>query len=195
MIQAGGESRRMGQNKALLPFNGQRLIERLISRIRVITDEVLVISNQPETFNFLHTPGFTDLLPGNGALGGLFTAFSIAHTPLVAVVACDMPFVNSKLLDAQIKKLIRQNADGMVPRHAGGCEPFHAVYRREVCLAAVKGSLERGLKRADSWYASVNMGFIETEEIVRYDPAGYAFFNINSPEDYQQALLLAAREG
>ena len=93
VIQAGGESRRMGQNKALLPFKGQLLIERVISRIKVISEEVLVTSNEPDLFDFLGIPICSDLITGKGALGGLFTAFSIAHTPLVAVVACDMPFV------------------------------------------------------------------------------------------------------
>ena len=78
----------------------------------------------------------------------------------------------------------------MVPRHADGCEPFHAVYRREVCLAAVKASLELGQKRADSWFPSVQMGYIEHEDIMRYDPSGHAFFNINCPEDYQQAIKI-----
>jgi len=184
----------MGQNKALLPFIGQTLIEKVISRIKVFSKEILVTSNEPDLFDFLHIPVYADLITGKGALSGLFTAFSVTRTPLVAVVACDMPFVNPQLLNAQIKMLIEQNTDGMVPRHAGGCEPFHAVYQREICLEAVKSSLDREQKRADSWFPLVNMGFIEKEDIVRYDPAGHAFFNINSPEDYQQALLLADRE-
>ena len=191
VIQAGGESRRMGQNKALLPFMGQTLIERVISRIKVISDEVLVTSNDPGLFDFLHLPVSTDLVPGRGALSGLFTAFSITHTPLVAVVACDMPFISPQLLSAQIKMLIEQKVDAMVPRHEDGTEPFHAVYRREACLKAVKASLDLGQKRVDSWFPSVCMGYIELEDIMRYDPSGHAFFNINSPEDYQQAIEIA----
>lgn len=194
VIQAGGESRRMGQNKALLPFMGQSLIERVISRIKVISEEILITSNEPNLFDFLHIPVFADLVPDRGALGGLFTAFSITHTPLVAVVACDMPFVNPQLLEAQIKSLVDQNKDCMVPRHQNGTEPFHAVYRREVCCAAVKASLDLEHKRVDSWFPVVHMGFFEAEEITRYDPSGNAFFNINSPEDYQQAILLANQE-
>jgi molybdopterin-guanine dinucleotide biosynthesis protein A len=191
VIQAGGESRRMGQNKALLTFMGQTLIERVISRIKFISDEVLVTSNEPGLFDFLHLPVSADLVPGRGALSGLFTAFSITHTPLVAVVACDMPFVSPQLLSAQIKMLIEQNAEGIVPRHKDGTEPFHSIYRREVCLAAVETSIDLGRKRVDSWFPVVRMGYIEHEDIMRYDPSGHAFFNINSPEDYQQAIEIA----
>jgi len=191
VIQAGGESRRMGQNKALLPFMGQSLIERVISRIKAISDEIIITSNDPGLFDFLHVPVFADLVPGRGALSGLFTAFSIAHTPLVAVVACDMPFVSTQLLEAQVELLIKQNMDGIVPRHDNGTEPFHAVYRREECREAVKASLDLEHRRVDSWFPTVRMGYMEREDIMRYDPSGHAFFNINSPEDYRRAIEIA----
>jgi molybdopterin-guanine dinucleotide biosynthesis protein A len=191
VIQAGGESRRMGQNKALLPFLGQTLIERVISRIKDIADEVVITSNEPGMFDFLHLPVYPDLVPGRGALGGLYSAFSIANSPLVAVVACDMPFANSSLLNAQMELLIKQKVDGMVPRHENGTEPFHAVYQRETCRLAVKSSLDLGKKRADSWFPVVRMGYIEHEDTLRYDPTGYAFYNLNNPEDYQQAIEIA----
>lgn len=195
VVQAGGESRRMGQNKALLPFLGKTLIERVISRIKVVSDEILITSNEPALFEFMNLPVFADVVSGKGALGGLYTAFSMANSPLVAVVACDMPFVNPQLLIALRELLIADNYDAVVPRLSAGCEPFHAVYRREVCLEAVKASLDQGLKRADSWHPLVRMGYFNPEDIARYDPSGLAFFNINDPEEYRHALEIAEKEG
>ena len=83
-IQAGGESRRMGSDKALLPFLGSPLVLRLFSRLAWIADEVLVTSNQPEPYRFLGLIPIPDLLPGLGALGGLYAALSAASHPFAA---------------------------------------------------------------------------------------------------------------
>ncbi|HEX9030179.1 MAG TPA: molybdenum cofactor guanylyltransferase, partial [Anaerolineales bacterium] len=130
VVQAGGESRRMGQDKALLPFLGKPLITRILGRVRPIADELLVTTNRPENYSFLELPLFSDRLPGRGALGGLYTALSIANRPLVGVVACDMPFVSAALLAAARDLLADPTIDAVIPRTADGTEPFHAVYRR-----------------------------------------------------------------
>ena len=90
-VQAGGESSRMGQDKALMPFLGRPLIQRVTDRLAPIADEVIVTTNHPEDYRFLGLPLFPDLKPGRGALGGLYTALSSATCESVAVVACDMP--------------------------------------------------------------------------------------------------------
>lgn len=191
VIMAGGESRRMGQDKALVPFLGQPLIQRVVARVAALGDEVLVTGNQPDSLAFLGLPVYPDLLPGRGALSGLYTAFASAQHPLVAVVGCDMPFVSSALLAALRDALLSQAVDAVVPRTGRGLEPFHAVYRREPCLAAVKAALEAGLKRADSWHAQVRMAYFSEAEIARYDPRGEAFININTLEELRDAERIA----
>ncbi len=89
----------MGQNKAIPLFKGQPLIQRVVDRVQLVADELLVTTNGPELLKFLNLPMFVDTLPGTGALGGLYTALSAASNPLVAVIACDMPFVSAGLLE------------------------------------------------------------------------------------------------
>lgn len=190
VVQAGGDSRRMGQNKALLPFHGQTLIERVISRVIGIADELIVTSNHPEDLAFLGYPIKPDIRRNQGALGGIFTALSVASCPAVAVVACDMPFVNARLLHRQLDLLTNHGSDGVVPSHEAGYEPFHAVYRRESCLPAVELALDLCKKRADAWFGEVNLEFITLDLIQPYDPEGTAFLNINDEQDYQKALAL-----
>ena len=143
VIQAGGESRRMGQDKALLPFLGKALIRRVIERVGSLADELLVTTNRPEAYGFLNLPLVTDLIPGRGALGGLYTAMSAARKPLVAVVACDMPFASAALLAAQRDLLLATGSDAVIPQTGGGTEPFHAVYRRDACLPAIQAAIGR----------------------------------------------------
>lgn len=191
VIQAGGESRRMGTDKALLPFLGQPLILRPLSRLAGMAEEVLVTSNHPENYRFLGLTPLPDLLPGHGALGGLFTALSVAKYPNVAVVACDMPFASLVILTLELVLLQETDADAVIPRSAGGTEPFHAVYRRESCLPYVHSALEMGKRRVDAWFGEVNIRYLEIEEMLPYDAEGLAFLNINTPQELREAERIA----
>jgi molybdopterin-guanine dinucleotide biosynthesis protein A len=190
-IQAGGDSRRMGQDKALIPFLGKPLIQRVMERVAMLADEILVTTNNPEAFGFLQVPLVMDILPGTGALGGLYTALYAAAQPLVAVVACDMPFVNSQILSAARHLLEETSADVAIARTEEGFEPFHAVYRREACLAAVRLALAAGERKLISWFPAVQVALLPTEIITRCDPQQLAFWNLNTPQELAQAEALA----
>jgi molybdopterin-guanine dinucleotide biosynthesis protein A len=191
VIQAGGESHRMGEDKARLNFRGQPLIVRVMERVARLADEILVTTNQPEAYSFLHVPCVSDLLPGHGALGGLYTALSAAKDPLVAVIACDMPFVSPELLVFQRDVLLATSVDATIPRTPQGLEPFHAIYRKETCLPLVQAALKKGQRRVDSWLAQADIRYLTPEEIAVYDPDGLAFLNINTPEDLATAIQQA----
>ena len=195
VIQAGGASRRMGQDKALLPFLGQPLITRVIQRLVGLADEVIINTNRPEAYRFLGLPAEPDVIPGRGALGGLYSALTIAGQPLVAVVACDMPFVNPDLLAAQRLILEETGCDAVIPVTEQGTEPFHAVYRRENCLPAIKAAVDAGSWRVNSWFSHANVYFLTQLETSKYDPLQLAFRNVNTPEDYNEAEQLAREIG
>jgi len=187
VIQAGGQSSRMGQDKALKLFLGSSLIQRVIERLSPIADEILVTTNHPEDYAFLNLPLFTDLKPGRGSLGGLYTALFSAKHSIVAVAACDMPFANAELFKAASAILVEEEADVVIAKTSEGYEPLHAVYRRETCIPAIEAAIASDKWRMDSWFPQVKMRLLTPEEINRYDPQGVAFSNINTPEEFAQA--------
>lgn len=187
VVQAGGESRRMGQNKALMPFMGRALIQRVISRVMPIADELIINANQPDIFGFLDFPVVADLIPGIGALGGLYTSIHSAQQPLVCVLACDMPFVQTELLRAQVEILLREGVDVVIPNSGEGLEPLHAIYRRETCLPAIQRAVEAGQRRMISWFSDVKVREMTVEEAVRFDPDLLSFTNVNTPEEFERA--------
>jgi len=191
VIQAGGESTRMGANKALMPFLGRPLIERVIEQLQPVAGKRFVVTNEPESFAFLDLPLYPDLLPGFGALGGLYTALARADTPWVGMVACDMPFASARLLEAEFALLEEGDADVVIPHSGEGYEPFHAVFRREACLSAVKTALEQGQRRMISWLPVVKVLTMGVDELRRYDPDLLAFQNVNTPEEFAAAEQLA----
>ena len=191
VIQAGGDSRRMGQDKGLLSFLGQPLAARVYQRVQPLADEILVTTNRPEGYHFLEVRLVPDMLPGRGALGGLYTALQAASHPIVIVIACDMPFVNPGLLRAQAQILEAEQVDLVIPRSGEGLEPFHAVYRRAACLGPIQAALQANKWRVDSWFSKVRVRMVESDDVAGYDPRGMAFKNVNTPEELLQAEELA----
>lgn len=191
VIQAGGESRRMGRDKGLAPFLGEPLILRALKRVAPIADELLVTTNNPDAYRFLGVALYPDIYPGLGALGGLFTAISSARGDLVAVVACDMPFISLPILSLAYERLSRNNADVAIPKTSQGYEPFHAIYRKSTCLLPIKRALEAGERRLISWFPSVTITVLDEQDLRQLDPLGLAFQNINTPEELRQAEALA----
>ncbi len=187
VVQAGGQSSRMNENKALKLFAGQPLIQRVIARLAPIADEVLVTTNQPADFAFLDLPLFPDLKPGRGPLGGLYTALVSARNPIVAVVACDMPFANAPLFEAAASILVQEEADVVIPKTPEGFEPLHAIYRRETCIPAIESAIALDQWRMISWFPQVKIRVLGLDEVDRYDPEHIAFWNVNTPEEFIEA--------
>ncbi len=185
----------MGENKALKPFLGRPLIQRVMERVQPIADELFITTNQPEAFTFLSVPLVTDLRPGRGALGGLYTAIVSAHQPHVAVVACDMPFASAPLLLAASGLLEQDAADVVIASTNEGFEPLHAVYRRETCLPAIESAMEADQWKVISWFPGVRVRTLTLEEIAPHDPDRLAFWNLNTPAEFADAEGRAALSG
>jgi molybdopterin-guanine dinucleotide biosynthesis protein A len=200
-IQAGGQSSRMGEDKALKTFLGRPLIQRVIERLAPIADEIIVTTNRPEAYTFLDVRLIPDLKPGRGALGGLYTAIASAAHPIVAVVACDMPFASATFIETASGLLIEEEADVVIARAAPraqragksdeGYEPLHAVYYRATCLPAIEAAIDADQWKVIAWFPRVKVRVLTAEEIKPLDPAGLAFWNVNTPEEFAKAEQIA----
>jgi molybdopterin-guanine dinucleotide biosynthesis protein A len=184
----------MGEDKALRPFLGRPMIERVVGRLKPVADEILVTTNRPEEYAFLHLPLFTDLVPDRGALGGLYTAIACAGMPLVAVVACDMPFASASLIEMAARLMLEEDVDVVIAGSAEGFEPLHAVYRKAACLPAIESAIETGLWKVIAWFPQVKVRTLKAEELQAADPPGLAFWNVNTPEEFAEAERLASAD-
>ncbi len=199
-VQAGGASSRMGEDKALKPFLGRPLIQRVVDRLRPIADELIVTTNHPEDYSFLLDSKVSrlwdlrlvsDLKPGRGALGGLYTAIASAAHPLVAVVACDMPFASARLIEAMTSLMVEEEADVVICKSDEGYEPIHAIYRRATCLPAIEAAIDADQWKVIAWFAQVKVHTLMPDDVRQYDPSGLAFWNVNTPEEFAKAEEIA----
>jgi molybdopterin-guanine dinucleotide biosynthesis protein A len=187
VIQAGGQSSRMGEDKALKPLHGRPLIQHVIDRMLPIADEIIVTTNRPAEYEFLNLRLVPDLKPGRGALGGLYTAIASATSPLVAVVACDMPFASPMLFEGARRLMVEEDVDVVIAKTDEGYEPLHALYRRETCLPAVESAISADQWKVISWFPQVKVRVLDSDEVKSFDPSGLCFWNLNTPEEFLQA--------
>ena len=206
IIQAGGESRRMGRSKATVPFLGEPLLLRGVRCLLPLADEFIITTNEPQNLTFLsewtengRIRLVTDICDIRGALRGINTAFSAATTEYVAMIACDMIFPSCRLIEAELKALIETGCDAAVPHTLYGYEPFHGVYRRKTCLAAVEAALADGEERAASWFNRISVREFTPEMIDEIEPRGCCFVNANTPDELaaaeQQVMACLVQEG
>lgn len=190
VILAGGQSRRMGVNKAFLKVGHRFLIERVISQVSIVAKEVIVVTNTPDEYAHLSYPTVADVFPGKGSLGGIYSGLKAASNPYVLVVGCDMPFLNASLLRYML--LLTPGYDVVVPRTEQGVEPLHALYSK-ACLPAMEQLLQQDNLKVIAFYSQVRVRYVEQEEIKILDPQLLSFFNVNTPDDLRWARKRVAK--
>lgn len=186
---AGGKSSRMGSNKALLDFQGQRLIDRIAGQFTAWFEQVVLVTNTPEVYADLGLPMVGDRIPGLGPLGGIEAGLQASAHPATFMAACDMPFLNQALIGYLLD--LSAGADVVVPVVGGEYEPMHAVYG-QACLPAVRACLDAGVYRIVRFYAGLRVRPVAEAEVARFGRPERLFFNCNTPEDLARARQLAA---
>jgi molybdopterin-guanine dinucleotide biosynthesis protein A len=192
-ILAGGQSQRMGRDKAFLSFRGRPLIRWVIDRLRDITDDMVIIAPLTNEYLALGLRVTPDRLDGRGSLGGLYTALSSATHPLAAVVPCDAPFISPVLLAHERDLLSSSGLDAVVPSSMESLEPLHAVYRCETCRPAIRAALDAGEQRMIAWHSRVRVRVLTSAETAVFDASGLMFINLNTPNDFMTAEHLDGR--
>jgi molybdopterin-guanine dinucleotide biosynthesis protein A len=190
IVLAGGQSTRLGQDKALLEIQGRTLVERVIDRLRCVVARIVLVTNSPDRFAFLALPTARDRIPGVGTLGGLHAGLGAIDTEYGLVVGCDMPFLSVALLRHIIS--LRGSHDVVMPCLGKHYEPLHALYAR-CCLPSFERSILLGERRIMQACAGMFIQYVEEEQITRLDPECLSFFNVNTPEDLERANQVLAR--
>ena len=189
VILAGGESRRMGRNKALMHLGDETLIARTLKRLRIVTDEIILVSNSAHLYTELGVQVYEDLVTNSGALGGVYTGLSYAANNAVLCIACDMPILQPKLMRYLVSVL--GEYDAVVPYTQGVKESnpklqtLCAVYSRH-CRQVIRQMLDEGELRLHALCDRVTVRMVPPDEWQNFDPKGLSFVNINTREDFEK---------
>jgi molybdopterin-guanine dinucleotide biosynthesis protein A len=190
IILAGGDSQRMGRDKANLLLGEQTLLQRVIATMQQIFPGVIVSVRQPRPE--IDLPQVCDE-PANGGMPGVGgplagVAACLAHvtTPWVFVVACDMPFVAPAMVEMLGK--YRSQYQAVVPVVQGHQQTLAAFYARG-CLDAIRAHLDAGGKNSlRAVLEQLQVRYVDEAELLEADPALHSFFDLDTPQDVASAL-------
>jgi molybdopterin-guanine dinucleotide biosynthesis protein A len=185
IVLAGGKSSRMGKPKALLPFGDEPLIVHVVATLRRLCAEVVVVAAPEQELPALPVTLVRDEVAHQGPVGGIYYGLSAAAADISFVTSCDSAFLNPRLIAHLVSRISEH--DVVVPHWQGRFQPLHAVYRRSV-LPLLEQQLARSELRPIYLFEKVRTLRIDEDEIRRFDPDGSSFFNMNTPEDYAEAL-------
>jgi len=181
LILAGGESRRMGRDKAWLELDGRPLIERAVERLRRLgIREILISGRAGEDYSALNCPVLLDRAPGLGPLGGIERGLRECTTHMLLVLAVDLPRMSPAFL---IK--MQQASDhliGVVPELNGRLEPLAAIYPQRCHTLALAALARAQLSVRDFATACLRDQAVRIYPVTERDAP--EFLNWNRPDDF-----------
>jgi molybdopterin-guanine dinucleotide biosynthesis protein A len=187
ILAGGGATRFEGKPKGLELVGGERILDRLARVMEgALGTPPLLVANASDASTWrpdLRT--VTDVRPGFGALGGIYTAVVSAPAPVVCV-AWDMPFVSESLIQALAHGLTQY--DAMLPQSDGrrGVEPLCAAYG-PACAEAISASLDEGDLRAIGFHRRIQVGILPLAQVRTLAEPDLLFFNVNTADDLARA--------
>ncbi len=188
IILAGGQSRRMGQNKSLMKLNGIRLIDRIIGECLPISEKVILVSNHdlddiPEEVLIVDD---LSQFKGQGPLAGIWTGLTLAKEGACLVVACDMPFISKEIAQQFERVMMEKKVDAVIPIAEGRMHPLFAVYHTRI-KDQVYQTLLNGKRSVQSMVSDIQVEFYPMDEHEGI------LWNMNTMDDYVQAAKMTDR--
>ena len=182
LILAGGKSSRMGTDKALVPYEGVPILQRVYQVADECTQQVCILTPWKESYqNILPSDCnyLSETQPGKGPVNGLLEGLEQISADWILLLACDLPLLNVEIIQSWINKLpqIPTSTLALVPQRSDIWEPMCGFYRKEV-----KTELDHFLKRGKASFQQLLSG-IEVEALNIDEKVDLMLFNCNCPGD------------
>jgi molybdopterin-guanine dinucleotide biosynthesis protein A len=188
IVLAGGESRRMGRDKAFLKLEGIPLIEYVLRTLHIIFPRIIIVTNNPSAYALYDAVVVTDAVKKQCPLAGIYSGLLCSTDEYNFVAACDMPFLNPNMI-TYMTGLV-DGYDIVVPMTAGkNVEPLHAIYSKKL-LPVIAKQLQGDERKIQGIFKEARVKYVTETEIDRYDPERRSFRNINTLDEYKEATCL-----
>lgn len=187
IILAGGKNSRMGVKKAFLNIGGTKIIDNIIYIFKKIFDEIIIVTNTPEDYEYCKVKLVSDIIPGKGPLGGIYTGLNAAKNEYCFVTACDMPFIDEILIQYIIGI---SGYDIVVPLVHGKYEPLFALYSKK-CISVLRQQLKEEELSLKEIFKRCIVKEIKEEELCKTKSELISFTNVNTPEEFENALRIS----
>ena len=191
VLLAGGESRRMGRDKAGIELDGVTTAKRTIDAFRPLFADIFAVSKRVGRFDDLGCREVADIFDEMGAMVGVLTALKEVKMDYIFVAACDMPFIDRDVVELIVSRGVGFQA--ALPLISGKGDPLHALYSKD-CFEKMLAYMQKEGKSLNRFIKSLpadQVRYISEDEIRAVDPEAISLFNMNTPEDLEKARKLS----
>ncbi|TDL72264.1 molybdenum cofactor guanylyltransferase [Rhodococcus qingshengii] len=186
IILSGGKSSRMGTNKALLKLNEKTTIERMVDILKIYFDDIILVTNDMESYQFLGVKMVSDHYPGKGPLAGFHAGLMASDYDVNFITACDMPFISGELAATLVNMI--EHHDALVPVINGNMQTLCAVFQKK-SVAKIEECIENGRLPIKHLLEHLNVLYVTEKELQANSNIDMerVFFNMNHPHEYEDA--------
>ncbi len=193
IILAGGESKRMGRDKAFLLWKGKTFLRHILERVSQFSDEIIISANKEESIYKKQLEGIKkpvkiikDKNPYSGPLNGIVSCFKSISYDNVFIATCDTPDINLNTVRFLFDSI--KGYDAVIPVINGKFQPLNTFYTKE-SISVAKHLYEKNVKSLFKWVENINANFVPDKDFIKYDLSLSMFRSINTPEEYRKFLL------
>ncbi len=179
IIMAGGQSQRMGCDKAMLVVGEDTLLQRVVSVVQPMFSRLMVSVRQHRSD--IDLPQVCDVFPDSGPLAGICAGLEQSGTPWIFAVATDMPFLQPVLIDFLARQ--RASHQAVVPVVGGHVQPLAAFYSVSALPVMQKILMGSGRRSIRSALEQLNVLYIAESELLAADPDLRSFVDLDTPQD------------
>jgi molybdopterin-guanine dinucleotide biosynthesis protein A len=189
VLLAGGQSKRMGKDKAFLTLNGKTFLQIITEKLSKKCNEIILSVNKDEEIYREHLKEFNfkivkDLNPYEGPLNGISSVYSYISNDFVFIATCDTPLINENLVNFYLEKI--GNYDAIVPVIDGKIQPLNTLYTKNAVLKAK--DLYGKVKSLKGWIENLSVLFLNQNELEKIDKGLWSYKSINTPDQYEELL-------
>lgn len=194
VVLAGGQSKRMGKDKAFLKIGDKTFLRKILESLSKKCDEIIIVGNKDKELYLKEAQTvnkpvkFTsDIYPYQGPLNGIISALHLINHEKTFISTCDTPLIKPEVVEFLQREI--DGFDAVIPVVRNKFQPLNALYRTE-SLQKAKQLFHKGERSLFSFIKSLNVKFIDQNKIEKVDPQLYSYWSINTPEDYQKLLSI-----
>lgn len=190
VVLAGGQSKRMGTDKAFLTYKDKTFLQTIVEKLSKKCDEIILSVNKDPQIYQKHLKPYKvkivkDLYPYEGPLNAILSVSEHVKNPYVFIVTCDTPLLNENLIDLYIELI--NGFDVVVPEIDGQFQPLNALYTKK-SLLKVK-NLYPEVKSLNQWIRNLKKVLVVDQEVIQnFDPFLLTYKSINTPQDYERLI-------
>jgi molybdopterin-guanine dinucleotide biosynthesis protein A len=185
VILAGGQSKRMGTDKAFLRLKDKTFLQIITQKLSKKCNQLILSINKDEEIYKNHLKGLNfisvkDKNPYEGPLNAISSVADFIDYEYVFIATCDTPLINENLIDFYLTKI--QSYDAVIPVVNDKIQPLNTLYTKNAVLKSK--DIYGKTKSLIGWIQNLNVLYIDEKEIKKIDKNLYTYKSVNTPQDY-----------